>query len=100
LAKILIRGGDLDLVEYEFQPFVPGQCIKTLGLEKDYQLTPVSGKITVTAPGRIHLTVLDMNRFAPDRPGEEEWALPCRSTALPRWNASHPGWRSTILGNL
>src|SRR5690606_26777603 len=32
LAKILIRGGDLDLVEYEFQPFVPGQCIKTLGL--------------------------------------------------------------------
>ena len=69
MAKILIRGGDLDLVEYEFQPFVPGQHIKTLGLERDYKLTPVSGTVTVTAPGRIHLTVLDMNRFAPNRPG-------------------------------
>jgi len=69
LAKILIRGGDLDLVEYEFQPFLPGQHIKTLGLERDYKLTPVSGTVTVTAPGRIHLTVLDMNRFAHNRPG-------------------------------
>ena len=69
MAKILIRGGDLDLVEYEFQPFVPGQCIKTLGLEKDYKFMPLSGKVKVTTPGRIHLTVLDMNRFAPNRPG-------------------------------
>ncbi len=69
MAKMKIRGGDLDLVEYEFQPFYPGECIHTLGLEKDYHLTPAPGKVTVRAPGRIHLTVLDMNRFAPNRPG-------------------------------
>jgi len=64
-----IRGGDLDLVEYEFQPFSPGKCIHTIGLEKDYNLIPYQGSVTATAPGRIHLTVLDMNRFAPNRPG-------------------------------
>jgi beta-ribofuranosylaminobenzene 5'-phosphate synthase len=69
LAKMKIRGGDLDLVEYEFQPFRPGECIHTLGFEKDYQLRPKSGIVKVKAPGRIHLTVLDMNRFAPNRPG-------------------------------
>ena len=69
MVKMKIRGGDLDLVEYEFQPFHPGECIHTLGFEKDYQLTPHSGKVKATAPGRIHLTVLDMNRFAPNRPG-------------------------------
>jgi predicted sugar kinase len=69
MAKMKIRGGDLDLVEYEFQPFLPGECPHTLGWEKDRQLTPISGYVTATAPGRIHLTVLDMNRFAPNRPG-------------------------------
>ena len=69
LVKMKIRGGDLDLVEYEFQPFLPGESIHTLGLEKDYKLSPTSGKVKVVAPGRIHLTVLDMNRFAPNRPG-------------------------------
>jgi beta-ribofuranosylaminobenzene 5'-phosphate synthase len=69
MVKMKIRGGDLDLVEYEFQPFYPGEAIHTLGFEKDYKLTPVSGKIRAVAPGRIHLTVLDMNRFAPNRPG-------------------------------
>ena len=64
-----IRGGDLDLVEYDFQPFQPGECIHTLGFEKDYLLTPHVGVVKATAPGRIHLTVLDMNRFAPNRPG-------------------------------
>ncbi len=64
-----IRGGDLDLVEYEFVTFAPGQHIKTLGLEKDYTLSPVKGRVTVRAPARIHLTVLDMNRFSPARPG-------------------------------
>jgi predicted sugar kinase len=64
-----IRGGDLDLVEYEFQPFHPGKCIHTLGFERDYILTPYTGIVKAIAPGRIHLTVLDMNRFAPDRPG-------------------------------
>ena len=29
----------------------------------------LKGKIMVKAPARIHLTVLDMNRFAPDHPG-------------------------------
>lgn len=69
MSKMKIRGGDLDLVEYEFQPFYPGEAIQTLGFEKDYKLTPVSGKVRAVAPGRIHLTVLDMNRFAPNRPG-------------------------------
>jgi len=69
LVKMKIRGGDLDLVEYEFQPFQPGECIRTLGFEKDYHLTPHSGIVKAIAPGRIHLTVLDMNRFAPNRPG-------------------------------
>ena len=64
-----IRGGDLDLVEYEFQPFNPGEVIHCLGLEKDYKLTPIKGRVKAIAPGRIHLTVLDMNRFAPNRPG-------------------------------
>jgi beta-ribofuranosylaminobenzene 5'-phosphate synthase len=69
LAKMKIRGGDLDLVEYEFQPFFPGENIHTLGFEREYDLAPYSGKVKAIAPGRIHLTVLDMNRFAPNRPG-------------------------------
>jgi beta-ribofuranosylaminobenzene 5'-phosphate synthase len=64
-----IRGGDLDLVEYEFVSFRPGEEIRTLGLEGGYTLSPVTGTVTVRAPARIHLTVLDMNRFAPARPG-------------------------------
>jgi beta-ribofuranosylaminobenzene 5'-phosphate synthase len=69
LVKMKIRGGDLDLVEYEFQPFFPGENIHTLGFEREYNLSPFSGKVKAIAPGRIHLTVLDMNRFAPNRPG-------------------------------
>jgi beta-ribofuranosylaminobenzene 5'-phosphate synthase len=70
MPTMKIRGGDLDLVEYEFNPFPPGQNLKTLGYEKTtYNLKPVKGKIVVKAPARIHLTVLDMNRFAPDHPG-------------------------------
>jgi beta-ribofuranosylaminobenzene 5'-phosphate synthase len=69
MATMKIRGGDLDLVEYEFVPFQPGENVNTMGLEKAYELRPVEGKVTAVAPGRIHLTVLDMNRFAPNRPG-------------------------------
>jgi beta-RFAP synthase len=70
MPTMKIRGGDLDLVEYEFNPFPPGENLKTLGYERTaYSLKPVRGKITVKAPARIHLTVLDMNRFAPDHPG-------------------------------
>ncbi|MDN5340939.1 MAG: beta-ribofuranosylaminobenzene 5-phosphate synthase [Euryarchaeota archaeon] len=64
-----IRGGDLDLVEYEFTSFSPGENIRLCGLKKDYRLAPVLGTVVVRAPARIHLTVLDMNRFSPDRPG-------------------------------
>lgn len=70
MAIMKIRGGDLDLVEYEFRTFEPGTVIKTLGIEKQpHVLKPVRGTVTVRAPARIHLTVLDMNRFAPDQPG-------------------------------
>ncbi|MDG6256156.1 MAG: GHMP kinase [Methanomicrobiaceae archaeon] len=69
MPKMKIRGGDLDLVEYDFHPFHPGECIKTLGFEDTYDLIPFPGTVTTTAPARIHLSVLDMNRFAPDRPG-------------------------------
>ena len=34
MAKMMIRGGDLDLVEYEFPTFPPGKNLKTLGFEK------------------------------------------------------------------
>ena len=84
MAVMKIRGGDLDLVEYEFRSFAPGKILKTLGLEKkNYTLTPVKGKIRVQAPARIHLTVLDMNRFAPDHPGGGGigFAIQCYCTA-------------------
>jgi len=80
-----IRGGDLDLVEYDFKTFAPGTDLKTLGLEHThFTLKPVKGKVTVKAPGRIHLTVLDMNRFAPDHPGGggTGFAIKCYCTAV------------------
>jgi len=79
-----IRGGDLDLVEYEFGTFLPGGNLKTLGLEeKTFPLAPVTGSVHVRAPARIHLTVLDMNRFAPDHPGGGGigFAIQCYCTA-------------------
>lgn len=69
MPTMKIRGGDLDLVEYEFTSFSPGEHIRPRGLQKDYRLAPVAGTVIVEAPARIHLTVLDMNRFSPDRPG-------------------------------
>lgn len=69
MAVMKIRGGDLDRVEFEFTPFRPGENIRTLNFEKKYSLKPVKGIVKVTAPARIHLSVLDMNRFAPGRPG-------------------------------
>jgi beta-RFAP synthase len=79
-----IRGGDLDLVEYDFKTFAPGKDLKTLGLEKEtFALEPVTGTVHVKAPARIHLTVLDMNRFAPDHPGGGGigFAIRCYCTA-------------------
>jgi len=69
MAIMKIRGGDLDLVEYEFTSFLPGEQVKTLGFEKEYDLVLQNDIVTVNAPARIHLTVLDMNRFSPARPG-------------------------------
>jgi len=69
MATMKIRGGDLDLVEYEFTSFAPGENVRPCGLCKAYNLSPVTGTVIVDAPARIHLTVLDMNRFSPDRPG-------------------------------
>ena len=84
MAKMMIRGGDLDLVEYEFLTFPPGKNLKTLGLEtKKFALRPVKGSVHVRAPARIHLTVLDMNRFAPDHAGGGGvgFAIQCYCTA-------------------
>lgn len=69
MATMKIRGGDLDLVEYEFNSFPPGKEIRTLGIARPKSLVPAKGTVKVRAPARIHLTVLDMNRFSPARPG-------------------------------
>ena len=87
MPAMKIRGGDLDLVEYDFKTFAPGKDLKTLGLEREeFSLAPAKGTVTVTAPGRIHLTVLDMNRFAPDHPGGGGigFAIQCYCTATVR----------------
>jgi beta-RFAP synthase len=84
MPTMKIRGGDLDLVEYEFGTFAPGTNLKTVGLEKKtYALKPCTGTVHVSAPARIHLTVLDMNRFAPDHPGGGGigFAIQCYCTA-------------------
>ena len=69
MTILKIRGGDLDLVEYDFASFSPGENINTCGFEGTYALTPSQVPVRTRAPGRIHLTVLDMNRFAPGQPG-------------------------------
>jgi len=87
MPAMKIRGGDLDLVEYDFRTFAPGTDLKTLGLEnRKFSPVPVRETVTVTAPGRIHLTVLDMNRFAPDHPGGGGigFAIQCYCTATVR----------------
>ncbi|PWR75292.1 GHMP kinase [Methanospirillum stamsii] len=69
MTILKIRGGDLDLVEYDFTSFHPGENINTCGYEKKYFLNPSAEPIKTRVPGRIHLTVLDMNRFAPGHAG-------------------------------
>lgn len=69
MVRMTIRGGDLDLVEYEFSPFPPGEHINTLGYDCRDKVSPCKGPVTVRVPARIHSSVLDMNRFAPDHPG-------------------------------
>jgi len=101
MAIMKIRGGDLDLVEYEFKTFHPGTFIKTLGFEKKmYTLKPCKGTITVMAPARIHLTVLDTNRFAPDHPREAAVSgLQSSVIAQQKLNVPKPALRSIITGN-
>lgn len=64
-----LRGGDLDLVEYDFRTYQPGENIRIPWERGLCELRPFAGAIRVQAPSRIHLTVLDMNRFAPEHPG-------------------------------
>lgn len=64
-----LRGGDLDLVEYDFRTYQPGENIRVPFPPISCELRPFEGTIRVSAPSRIHLTVLDMNRFAPEHPG-------------------------------
>lgn len=69
MPAMRIRGGDLDRIEYDFTSFAPGSNIRDCGLAKHYELKPAAGPVRARAPARIHLSVLDMNRFAPGRPG-------------------------------
>ncbi len=64
-----LRGGDLDLVEYDFRTFQPGEHIQIPWEPAPCDLRLFPGTIRVQAPSRIHMTVLDMNRFAPETPG-------------------------------
>ena len=98
MGTMKIRGGDLDLVEYEFTSFSPGENIRPCGLQKDYNLSPVSGIVVVDAPARIHLTVLDMNRFSPDRPGGGGIGFAIRTYCTPRSSARRRDSGSTTPG--
>ena len=64
-----IRGGDLDLVEYDFSSFYPGEYLHTADIPVDHEPYPTGDTIIARAPARIHLSVLDMNRFSPGTPG-------------------------------
>ena len=71
MPTMKIRGGDLDLVEYEFNSFPPGKNLKTLGYEKKkYLLKPFDGKISVKAPARILTPNLNQTtkKAKPNRP--------------------------------
>ena len=69
MVTLQIRGGDLDLVEYEFTPFNPGENIQTSLVSRIREPQAQQGTFRVKAPARIHLSVLDMNRFCPGTPG-------------------------------
>ena len=69
MVTLQIRGGDLDLVEYDFTPFNPGENIQTTDVRPIRNPQVQEGTFCVRAPARIHLSVLDMNRFCPGTPG-------------------------------
>ncbi len=68
MTILKIRGGDLDLVEYDFTSFHPGENLYT-DIPVVKAPVPQNGSFTATVPARIHLSVLDMNRFSPGMPG-------------------------------
>jgi predicted sugar kinase len=68
MAKLKIRGGDLDLIEYDFISFQPGEHLYT-DIPVAKRPVPQKESFKVTVPARIHLSVLDMNRFSPGMPG-------------------------------
>ena len=60
MPKLKIRGGDLDLVEYEFSPFTPGEKINALGIGGRTLAPPgggmaTDGEISKTLQKRIRL---------------------------------------------
>ncbi|HJJ90689.1 MAG TPA: GHMP kinase [Methanocorpusculum sp.] len=69
MTMMKIRGGDLDLVEYEFHSFYPGEFLHTADINPTHKPYPIGNTIIARAPARIHLSVLDMNRFSPGTPG-------------------------------
>ncbi|MCR3882854.1 MAG: hypothetical protein NUK54_00565 [Methanothrix sp.] len=50
MPKLKIRGGDLDLVEYEFSPFSPGEKINALGIDVIRPLAPREVMVTERYP--------------------------------------------------
>ncbi|HJJ42428.1 MAG TPA: GHMP kinase [Methanocorpusculum sp.] len=64
-----IRGGDLDLVEFDFHSFKPGENLRTEDIVSVNKVTPQKGTVHVKVPSRVHLSVIDMNRFSPGTPG-------------------------------
>jgi predicted sugar kinase len=45
-----VRAGDHDLVDIEFSSFHPGENLRTIGLERAYDLKPVKGTVSVRSP--------------------------------------------------
>ncbi|HJJ77976.1 MAG TPA: GHMP kinase, partial [Methanocorpusculum sp.] len=50
MVTLQIRGGDLDLVEYEFTPFSPGENIRTTDISPIRKAIPQPGTFYVRAP--------------------------------------------------
>lgn len=69
MVKLQVRGGDLDLIEYDFSPFKPGENINVSCVSLKKRPESCGKSITLKVPSRIHLSVLDMNRFSPGTPG-------------------------------
>lgn len=49
------------------KPFSPGSCIRTIHLTR--KTKPVLHKVEIKFPSRVHITLIDSNRFAFGKPG-------------------------------